>query len=182
MSRYITLGADELGQVYGIKVNDDGTWKRNSLGLSTSCSVIRPMPKEDYVYATECPESVKEQWQQAVLADQTEKGLDDWFKEIDTEELLDKSFVYELLDDPDNPTVAMWQATHPVSRTFREHVERTLVESADVPSIECGNDVYEWEGAGWFPPSAPFVVKFAPMALLEEYYAHLRETYEEFKG
>lgn len=181
MSRYITLGADKDGEVYGLEV-DDGTWRRNPLGYSTSCVVIRPVTKENYEYFTEDPQSAKEQWQQAVQADQTEKGLDDWFKDIDAEENMDKSFVHELLEDDDNPTVASWQATHPVSRTFREHVERTLVKSKNVTSVECGNDVYEWEASGWFPPKEPFVVEFAPKAVLEEYYAHLRKTDQEFKG
>ena len=66
MSRYITLGADESGEVYGLEVNDDGTWRRNSLGLSTNCVVIRPVTKENYEYMTEDPESVEDLWKAAV--------------------------------------------------------------------------------------------------------------------
>lgn len=208
MSRYMTLGADENGEVYGIEVNDDGTWRRNSLGRSMSCVVIRPITKEDYDYFTEDPQSVKEQWQLAVQAGQTEEGLDDWFGEIDTEDLIDKSFVYELLEDEDNPTVSkhnlsirkrideydetdecdgivgsddIWDEDgQPMS--FRRRVELALVESDDVTSVSDESDVYEWESGGWFPPTEPFAVEFAPKAVLEEYYAHLRETSKEFKG
>lgn len=184
MSRYITLGADRNGEVYGLKVNDDGTWKRNPLGYSTSCGVIRPITKENYEYLTEDPQSAKEQWQQAVQDDQTEKGLDDWFKDIDAEELMDKSFVYELLEDDDNPTVKAWGSAQPVESDvdFRDHVADALINSAGVEGVESEDDVYEWEASGWFPPREPFAVEFAPKAVLEEYYAHLRETCKEFKG
>jgi hypothetical protein len=184
MSRYITLGADRNGEVYGLEVNDDGTLRRNPLGCSTSCAVIRPVTKENYEYLTEDPQSVKEQWQQAVQADQTEKGLDDWFKEIDAEELMDKSFVYELLEDDDNPTVKAWGSAQPVESEvdFRDHVSDALINSAGVEGVESEDDVYEWESSGWFPPREPFAVEFAPKAVLDEYYAHLRETYKEFKG
>lgn len=188
MGRYITLGADENGEVYGLKVNDDGTWRRNSLGLSTSCVVIRPVTKENYEYFTENPQSAKEVWQQAVQADQTEKGLDDWFEEIDTEELIDKSFVYELLEDDDNPTIRTWRewmdspTFGKYKKTFREHVEQSLVESDTVDGVKTSDDAYEWEASGWFPPKKPFAVEFAPKKLLEEYYAHLRKTYKEFEG
>ena len=169
MERYITLGADKNGEVYGLRVNDDGT----------SCTVIRPVTKENYEYLTEDPQSVKEQWQQAVQDGQTEKWLDDWFEDIDPEELMDKSSVYELLEDPDNPSVKAWQG---IRMSFRDHVEFQLVESDKVPGIELAYDVYEWEASGSYPPTEPFAVEFAPKAVLEEYYAHLRETYKEFKG
>lgn len=187
MSRYITLGADSNGEVYGLKLGKDGKWERNSLGLSTSCAVIRPVTKENYEYFTEDPQSVKEQWQQAVQAGHTEKGLDDWFKEIDAEDLIDKSFVYELLEDDDNLTVNRWYDDRVAdgdhhNDTFRQYVEEQLVESDEVPDIESEDDVYEWESSGFFPPKEPFAVEFAPKAVLEEYYAHLRKTYKEFKG
>lgn len=183
MSIYVTLGADRRGEVYGLEMNDDGTWRRNSLGLSTSCVVIRPVTKADYEYLTEDPQSVKEQWQQAVEADLTEKGLADWFEEIDVEELMDMSGVYELLDDDnDNPTVREWTERDRSSRSFRDHVEAALVKSEAVTDVKSMDDVYEWEASGWFPPTEPFAVEFAPKALLEEYYAHLRETSEKFKG
>ena len=208
MSTYVTLGADENGHVYGLEVGTDNGWMRNSLGYSTSCVDIRPVTKENYEYLTEDPQSVKEQWQQAVQADQTEKGLDDWFDEIDAEELMDKSFVYELLEDEDNPTVSkhnlsikkrvdefdetdeyddivssdgIWDENgQPMS--FRRRVELALVESNDVASVDDVDDVYEWESSGFYPPTEPFVVEFATKAVLDEYYAHLRETYKEFKG
>lgn len=175
MERYVTLGADENGEVYGLELGEDGKWERNSLGLSTSCAVIRPLSKENYEYVTEDPQSVKEWWQAAVQDDKTELGLDDWFKELDKDELFDRSFVFELLDDVDNPTVAK---RYP---NFRGYAERRLVRSRKV-SVACADDVYEWEAAGWYPPQRPFVVEFAPKKLLEEYYAHLRETCKEFKG
>ena len=77
MKRYITLGADEDGQVYGLALGEDGRWRRNPLGLSTSCAVIRPVTKRSYEYMTEDPQSVKEWWQAAVQDDKTELGLAD---------------------------------------------------------------------------------------------------------
>ena len=187
MSRYITLGADKDGEVYGLEVNGDGTWRRNPLGYSMSCVVIRPITKANYEYMTQNPEFVEDLWQQAVAAGDTRKGLDDWFEEIDAEELIDKSFVHELLEAGDNLTVNRWcddrvaDGDHH-NDTFRQYVEEQLVESDEVPDIESEDDVYEWESSGWFPPKEPFAVEFAPKAVLEEYYAHLRKTCKEFKG
>lgn len=202
MERYITLGADENGEVFGLELNEDGSWHRNSLGLSTSCAVIRPMSKENYEYATEDPESAKDIWQSCVAADKTELGLEEWFKEYTSyDSPFDISFVFELLDDESNPTVHRHGLSvrkrideaddlevlddvcdedgRPIS--FRKHVEKMLLESPDV-NISDKDDVYEWECSGWFPPKKPFAVEFAPKELLEEYYAHLRETYKEFEG
>ena len=134
------------------------------------------MSKENYEYMTEDPQSVKEWWQAAVKDDRTELGLDDWFKELDKDELRDPSFTFELLDDVDNPTVAK---RYP---DFRKYLERRFVRARKVTGVFCENDVYEWEAGGFFPPTRPFVVEFAPKKLLEEYYAHLRETCKEFKG
>lgn len=183
MDRYITLGADENGEVYGLELNEDGSWRRNPLGLSTSCAVIRPVTKWSYEYMTEDPQSVKEWWQAAVQDDKTELGLADWFEEIDKDDLLDTSFVFELLDDESNPTVAPFGRSdaNDGSSGFREHLKKALLESPDT-SIECEDDVYSWEASGVFPPRRPFVVEFAPKGLLEEYYAHLHETYGEFEG
>ena len=187
MHRYITIGADEHGEVYGLEVDEAGKWKRNPLGLSTSCDVIRPMTKENYEYMTEDPQSAKEWWKEAVQVDNTELGLADWFEELDKDDLLDTSFVFGLLDDNDNPTVARWHDDRVADgdhefTSFRQHVEAELVKSPEVASIESEDDVYEWEASGLFPPRRPFVVEFAPKELLEEYYAHLRETYKEFEG
>lgn len=182
--RHITLGADEYGQVYGIKLGENGSWLHNSLGLSTSCDVIRPMSKETYKYVTEDPESAKELWQACVAADHTELGLKEWFKEYTSYDTpLDVSYVFDLLDDESNPTVAPFGRSdaNDGSSGFREHLKKTLLESPDV-NISDEDDIYEWESSGWFPPMKPFVVEFAPKDLLEEYYAHLRKTYKEFKG
>lgn len=184
MGRYITLGADENGEVYGLEIDKDGKWKRNPLGFSTSCHVIRPMTKKMYEYMTKDPESAKEVWRSCVAADQTELGLKEWFKEYTScDELIDVSFVFDLLDDEDNPTVAPFGRSdaNDGSSGFREYLKKTLLESPGV-SISDENDVYAWECSGWFPPKKPFVVEFAPKELLEEYYAHLRKTCKEFKG
>lgn len=209
MKRYITLGADENGEVYGLELGEDGKWERNSLGLSTSCAVVRPVSREDYEYVTEDPESAKELWQSCVAADRTELGLEEWFKEyVSGDGPFDESFVFELLDDDNNPTVSkhnlsikkrmdedgetdesdeivssdgIWDENgQPMS--FRRRVELALVESDDVASVDDVDDVCHWEASGWFSPKRPFVVEFAPKELLEEYYAHLRETCKEFKG
>lgn len=184
MERYITLGADENGEVYGLELNEDGSWRRNSLGLSTSCAVIRPVSKENYEFVTEDPESAKEIWQSCVAADRTELGLKKWFEEYTAYDVpFDVSFVDELLDDESNPTVAPFGRTAANDGTsrFREHLKKMLLESPDV-NISDEDDVYEWECSGWFSPRKPFAVEFAPKELLEEYYAHLRMTYKEFEG
>jgi len=210
MERYITLGADESGEVYGLEIGADGRFVLNSLGLSTSCAVIRPITKEMYEYITEDPESAKELWKLCVADDRTELGLEEWFEEyVSKDELFDESFVYQLLDDEDNPTVRkhnlsikkrieeeieeedddeaeeddclvrsdyIWDEDgQPMS--FRRRVELALVESDVFTSVD---DVCHWEASGVFPPKRPFVLEFAPKELLEEYYAHLRETYKEF--
>lgn len=183
MSRYITLGADKCGQVYGLELNEDGSWRRNSLGCSTSCVVIRPLSKKDYEYATENPESAKEIWQSCVAADKTELGLEEWFKEYVMDDgPFDRSWVFDLLDNEDNPTVAPFgksDANDGLSK-FREHLKKELLGSPDT-SITSEDDVYDWEASGWFPPKKPFVVEFAPKDLLEEYYGHLLNTSKEFK-
>lgn len=188
MSRYITLGADEDGQVYGLELNGDETWIRNPLGYSTSCVVIRPMNQKTYEYIMEDPESVKDLWQMCVAADKTEKGLEEWFDDYKcSDDMFDKSFVSDLLDDEDNPTVSNWEENRIVDEdyefaSFREYVEDALINSDNVTGVEGKNDVCEWEASGAFPPKKPFVVEFAPRNLLDEYYAHLRKTYKEFKG
>lgn len=188
MKGYITLGADEDGEVYGLKLDEDGGWRRNPLGYSTSCKVVRPVSKETYDYMTEDPESAKDIWQACVAEGRTELGLRDWFEEyVSNDDPFDVSFVSELLDYEDNPTVAKWYDNRVADgdhefETFRQYVEAELVKSPKVTSVKSADDVYEWECSGWFPPKSPFVVEFAPKELLEEYYAHLRETYKEFKG
>lgn len=183
MGRYVTLGADENGEVYGLEVDEAGKWKRNPLGLSTSCAVIRPMTRASYEYLTEDPQSAKEVWKICVADDRTELGLEEWFEEYTTyDDQFDASFVFELLDDNDNPTITtfgMSDANDGTSK-FREHVTKVFLESPDVV-VSDEDDVYDWECAGWFPPKKPFVVEFAPKELLEEYYAHLRETSKEFE-
>lgn len=182
MDWYITLGADENGQVYGLELNEDGSWRRNPLGYSTSCAVICPMSRENYEYATEDPESAKDVWKSCVAADNTELGLEDWFNAyVLNGEALDESFVFELLDDEDNPTVHGKGGVFGDFK-FRKFVERAILESEDIPDINTEDDIYGWECSGLFSPKKPFVVEFAPKELLEEYYAHLRETYKEFKG
>lgn len=185
MERYITLGADENGEVYGLKLGEDGKWERNSLGLSTSCAVVRPLSRENYEYVTEDPESAKELWQSCVAADRTELGLEEWFREyVLSDDPFDASFVFELLDDESNPTVAPFGRSdaNDGSSGFREYVRRRLVRARKVTGVVVEDDVYAWECSGWFPPKKPFAVEFAPKGLLKEYYAHLRETYKEFKG
>lgn len=188
MERYITLGADEDGEVYGLELNEDGSWRRNPLGLSTSCVVIRPVSKENYEYVTENPESAKEIWQACVDTDKTELGLKEWFEEYIAYEVpLDVSFVSDLLDDDEiNPAVSQWREDRIADgdhtfASFREYVEDALINSEKV-SVSDEDDVHEWEASGVFSPRKPFVVEFAPKELLEEYYAHLRETHKEFEG
>ena len=184
MERYVTLGADENGEVYGLEVDEAGKWKRNPLGLSTSCTVIRPMTRASYEFLTEDPQSAKEVWKICVANDQTELGLEEWFEEYTTyDDQFDASFVFELLDDENNPTIApfgMSDANDGTSK-FREHVTKVFLESPDV-DVSDEDDVAAWEASGLFPPKKPFVVEFAPKELLEEYYAHLRETSKEFEG
>lgn len=160
------------------------------------------MSKETYEYVTEDPESAKETWQACVAGDQTELGLKEWFEECKTgDNLFDESFVSELLDSEDNLTVCIHnrsvgkriaEADDPDSLddvwdddgqpiSFRDHLKKIFLESEDV-DISDEDDIYCWECSGFFPPRKPFVVEFAPKELLEEYYAHLRETDKEFEG
>ena len=184
MGRFVTLGADENGEVYGLEVDKTGKWKRNPLGLSTSCAVIRPMTRASYEFLTEDPQSAKEIWKRAVSADKTILGLADWFEEyVSYDDPFDTSFVFELLDDENNPTIApfgMSDANDGTSK-FREHVTKVFLESPDV-GVSDEDDVAAWEASELFPPKKPFVVEFAPKELLEEYYAHLRETSKKFEG
>ena len=211
MRRYVTIGADEHGQVYGLELNEDGSLKRNPYGLSTSCVVIRPMDRKTYEYLTEDPDSAKELWKGCVEADKTELGLEDWFEQyVHNDDIFDKSFVFELLASENNNTIiehdrivnekidtlgdyddgpceedagseAIWDKDgQPMS--FARKVKLSLIESDDIKAIADEDDVYDWESSGLFPPDKPFVVEFAPKELLDQYYAHLRETYKEFKG
>lgn len=182
MGRYVTLGADEYGQIYGLELNDDGTWRSNPLGYATSCAVIRPMIKETYEYITEDPESAKDLWKSEVSADKTELGLEEWFEEYVSDcDPFDVSFVFELLDDESNPTVAPFGRSdaNDGSSGFREHLKKALLESPDV-HVSDEDDVYEWECSGLFPPSRPFVVEFAARDILDGYYESL-ESHGEFK-
>lgn len=184
MSRYVTLGADKYGQVYGLELNEDGSWRRNPLGYATSCVVIRPVSKAQYDYMTEDPESAKDLWQACVAEDRTELGLEEWFKEyVAYDDQFDMSFVFDLLDDESNPTVAPFGRSDANDGTsgFREHLKDALLESPDV-DVSDEDDIYSWESSGFFPPRKPFVVEFAPKELLEEYYALLRKTSKEFEG
>lgn len=203
MKRYITLGADENGEVYGLDLNEDGNWRRNPLGFSTPCDVIRPVSKRTYEYVTEDPESAKELWQACVAGDKTKLGLEEWFETYvsNSDSLFDTSSVFELVEDEDNLTVhshnlsvkkRIDEADDPESLddvwdedgqpiSFRDHLKKVLLESEEV-DISDKDNIFSWESSGWFPPKKPFVVEFAPKELLEEYYAHLRKTYKEFEG
>lgn len=81
MRKYMTLGVDKDGQVYGIEIDDKGTFAWNSLGYTTSCVVIRPVSKETLDYLRKDEESVLEIWQMAVHDDRTRLGLKEFFKE-----------------------------------------------------------------------------------------------------
>jgi hypothetical protein len=184
MSRYITLGADEQGQVYGLELNDDETWRRDPMGYSTSCVVISPMDSRTYEYITEDPASAKDMWQQSVASDFTEKGLEEWFDDYKySADMLDESFVSDLLDSEDNPTVSQWGKNCLADEdnefeSFREFLEDSLIYSDEVVGVECKDDVCKWEASGCFPPKRPFVLELAPRKLLDEYYAHLKSTSE----
>ena len=157
-------------------MNGDGTWRRNPLGLSTSCVVIRPATEAYYRYVTEDPESAKDLWKMEVGAGRTEAGLKEWFDaNIRGGDMWDDSFVHGLLSDVDNPTVKAWLAGNG-GETFRGHVEQAIIGSSTCPGIASAEDIREWEGSGYFPPDRPFAIEFAPRGLVEEYYGHLRET------
>lgn len=191
--RYITLGIDKRGEVYGLVLKDgsEDDFKKNSLGYSTSCAVIRPVDQRTLEYYREDTESIKDLWKLAVEHDQTELGLDDYFEDSLSESGSvfeddgegwpgkDESFCDDLLLDDDNPTVKTYRLT---DDGLREYIEKCIRES---PLIDTRNvdkdDIATWESSGWFPPKEPFVVELAPHELLEKYYRHLEETYPEFK-
>ena len=191
--RYITLGIDKRGEVYGLCLKDgsEDDFVKNSLGYSTSCAVIRPVDRRTLDYCREDTESIKDTWKLAVEHDRTELGLDDYFEDAlseccsvfgNDEEAYpgkDESFCDDLLLDDDNPTVKTYWMT---DSGLRAYVEKCIRES---PFIDTGNvdkhDIATWESAGWYPPKEPFVVELAPHEFLEKYYKHLEETYPEFK-
>lgn len=194
MSTYVTLGADKDGYVYGIEIGKDGKFIRNPLGYATPCTVVRPVSQEQYDYITEVPDSIKDVWKSAVVDDRTELGLQEFFNQIDETDRFDDSGVFELLEDMDNPVVAEWTNAMRAegelddsdeedwALNFNDHMRKLLVNNESVTKINSDADIVRFEAAGWFPPEEPFVVEFAPKELLEEYYAHLRETYKAFKG
>lgn len=191
--KYITIGIDKHGEVYGLELNEDGTgFVHNSLGYSTSCAVIRPVDRRTLEYYREDADSVKDIWKEAVAHDHTEDGLEDYFESLlpdcesvfdDTDDqswpFKDESDCYELLLDMDNPTVkTYWYADD----GLRRYIERCIQENADIniPTTD-KHDIATWESSGWFPPKEPFVVELAPHEFIEAYYKHLEDTDQEFK-
>lgn len=190
--RYITIGIDRRGEVYGLnlKSGKEDDFEKNSLGYSTSCAVIRPVDQRTLEYYREDTESIKDLWKLAVENDKTELGLDDFFKDELSEcgsvfgddegwPSKDESFCDDLLLDEDNPTVKTYGYT---DDSLRAYVEKCIRES---PLIDTRNvdrhSIATWESSGWFPPKEPFVVELAPHEFLEKYYRHLEETYPEFR-
>ena len=153
MSRYVTLGADENGEVYGVEINDRRKWSRNPFGFHTSCVVIRPVTKDTFEYLTEDPDSAKELWKSAVEADRTEDGLEEWFADyVSNYDVLDKSFVWDLLEDVSNPSIIEYNnAAKNKGESFKDFVEGSITGSKKCPKQNSGFDVYEWESSGLFP-------------------------------
>ena len=115
--RYITMGIDEDGCVYGLEMQGDMDFRRNELGYDTSCVVVRPVGDRTMDYYQNDEESVLEIWQMAVHDDRTRKGLREFFEEWAADDYggvwseenwpgKDESWCQELLEAEDNPTVA----------------------------------------------------------------------------
>lgn len=194
MTRYVTMGIDEKGQVYGLELADSGGdgFRVNPLGLSTSCVVIRPVPRETLEYCRNDMDSVREWWKMAVADDHTELGLEDYFKQMldaDSDSFWcdedwpakDESFCYGLLEDHENPTLKAggFKGEDQNGGDFRKHVEKLIADSDEI-DID-GDDIATWESAGVYPPENPFVIELAPREILDEYYAHLAKTDAKFK-
>lgn len=205
MSRYVTLGIDKIGQVYGLELNDDGSWRRNPLGYDTSCVVVRPVSERMFDELTTDADTIRDLWKESINADRTDKGLDEFFEEAMSEcgedgwPCKDESFVYELLDDEYNPAIKAWNELRdreieklpddydeecpwfdddgqPMS--FRKRVESILEGTHGEDGLPMCDDVpvKTWESAGWWSPDVPFAVELADRGLLDEYYDHLRKT------
>ena len=194
MYRYITLGIDEKGHVYGLELKDgeSGGFRHNSLGYATSCAVIRPVPSETLEYCRNDMDSVREWWKMAVADDHTELGLEDYFKQMldnDSDSFWydedwpakDESFCYGLLEDHENQTLKAggFKGEDPNGGDFRKHVEKLIADSDEI-DID-GDDIATWESAGLWAPSEPFVIELAPREILDEYYSHLAKTDKDFK-
>lgn len=186
MSTYITLGISKEGEIYGLELKKDGNWRENSLGYYTSCVVIRPVDKETLSYNRDDPESVLDDWKYAVEQDRTQDSLQEYWEDlladVDGEEDWpgkDDSFVYDLLEDDRNPSVAAYNATSAAEKaTYRESVE-WLIQNCDKVGLE-PDAMATWEASGSFPPNEPFAIPLAPTELLEQYYQHLEKTCKNF--
>lgn len=197
MSRYVTMGVDKLGYLYGIELDESGKqgehrFRYNPLGYATSCSVIRPVSSDTMAFYQGDMESVREWWQDAVAGNHTVLGLEDFFKECVENECdgfwydeswpaKDESGCYELLEDPENPTLKAggFSGDDENGGDFRKHVEK-LIEESDAINLT-HEDMATWEAAGWWAPSEPFVIELAPRDILDEYYLHLEKTHDQFR-
>ena len=194
MSKYMTMGMDKNGCVYGLELTEDGKdFVHNSLGFSTSCVVIHPVDQKTLEDYRDNLDRYKDLWKAAVENDKTEDGLEDWFESVREDEsgtvfadadegypFKDESFCGELLLDMDNPTVkTYWHIEH----NLREYVEDAIRENDGIKPLD-DTDKYNiatWESAGWWTPKEPFIVELADPEFLERYYKHLEETDKEFK-
>lgn len=195
MRRYVTMGIDEEGQVYGLELAEGGGdgFRVNPLGLSTSCVVIRPVSSDTMAYYQGDRESVREWWQVAVSDGQTELGLEDFFKEKMGDDGRDgvwydeswpgkdESWCHELLEDPENPTLKAggFKGDDFNGGDFRKHVEKLILDSEDIDLDRDG--LVTWEASGCWPPEKPFLIELAPREYLDAYYAHLVKTVPKFK-
>lgn len=135
---YITLGIDADGCVYGLELEEDGSWRRNSLGASTSCAVIRPVGAKELSERRTDSETVLEDWKMAVADNATQLGLDEyfqqWLEECGSGEDYpgkDASWVYELLEDPGNPALEAFQEEAQGLQANCEECSATRCEECD---------------------------------------------------
>lgn len=165
MKTYATMGIDDEGQVYGLEIewSDDAhgfDWVRNSLGLSTSCMVVRPVKGKDLTDFRVDEQSVRDVWIDAVRSGDTDDGLREWFEQAMEEvaescvfgfdeayPFKDESWCRELLIDPGNPTIESHQAELDKLYAWCGECEKECLcqECHDVPGwyAECS---YQGEG------------------------------------
>lgn len=156
---YITLGMDNEGQIYGLPVDENRDFNHDA---PPSCVVIRPVSQETMDYYRNDEESMLEDWQAQVQADQTRLGLKEFFEEAMSENGdpewwpgKDESFVDDLI------------ASNGVGEPDKVLFQDCLQDAEE----RLGEELGTWEASGWWTPNERFEVVYGPRELVDSYYA-----------